>query len=288
MQQSPEYFHWTDERGQRIEAVHYPAERPPVVLGFVHGINEHAGRYAHVMEWFGQHGGFACLGYDRQGYGRSGGRPGYAVRYTDYLDEIARLVVACERRYPDTPLVLYGHSMGGHLLLTYLIKRRPDISAAIITAPHLELAFQPNPFLVTVGKLLRGIAPKFTQSNPLELDALSRDPAVAEAFAADPLTHDKISTKTGMDILDNANWLNEWTGTLPVPTLLMHGDADRLTSHAASRAFAARNPEDLTWKSWPGLYHELHNEPEKEEVMAFVLEWLGGRVVPVHRPSQSV
>lgn len=291
MDHPSETFTWRAETGNLIHAHHLPPREPgppPAVIGFIHGIGEHYGRYHHVMEFFRDRAGLACLAYDRAGYGRSEGRKGYAARYGQYLDEIARLVVACERRYPDVPVVLYGHSMGGQLLLLYLIRRKPDISAAIVSAPHIRLAFQPPRSLVLLGKLMRRIAPKFSQRSPIDTSKLSRDPAVRKDYLADPLVHDMLSSQTGIDILEAADFLNAWRGELPLPTLLLHGEADAITSAEASKAFVNRNPHNLTLKTWRGLYHELHNEPEWERVLTGVLEWLRGNVDPIHRLPESV
>ena len=279
-------FSWTNANGNKIYAVTWPVAGPVrAVMGLVHGVGEHCRRYDHVAAWFGAR-GIAMIGYDRQGYGRSEGRRGYAADYREFVDEIAQLTLECERRHPDRPTFLYGHSMGGHLLLRYLIRRHPNISAAVVSAPHVQLSFQPNPVLVGLGKLMRNLVPTFTQENKLDTRQLSRSPGVAEAYEADPLTHAKITARTGMDILETADFLNTYAGGIKVPTLILHGDADGLTSFPAAKAFAERN--DVDFEAWPGLYHELHNEPEREEVFAFTLGWLEGHMGVVERELKSL
>jgi len=205
-----------------------------------------------------------------------------------WKNENGNQVYAVEWPYPDLPVFLYGHSMGGHLLLRYLIRRHPNISAAVVSAPHIRLAFTPNPLLVGLGKVMRKLYPTFSQENQLDTALLSRNPAVQPAYDADPNVHAKLTSQTGIDILENADLLDHYADGLDVPVLLMHGDADGITSHHGSQDFAQRNPEDLTFKSWPNLYHELHNEPEREEVFSFVLHWLEGRMDAVYRVPKSV
>ena len=270
-------FSWTNDNGNRIYAVDWSVAEARAVVGLVHGIGEHCRRYDHLAAFFAEH-GIATVGYDRQGFGRSEGRRAFARDYREYVDEIARLRVQCETRYPDRPAFLYGHSMGGQLLLRYLIRRNPDVRGAIVSAPHIRLAYRPNPLLVAVGKFFRNLYPTLTRPNDLDVNGISRDPAVVAAYQSDPLNHNLVTSQLGMDMLDNAATLNDYADGLPVPVLLMHGDADRLTAHAASQAFARRNPRNLTFKSWPGLYHELHNEPEQGEVMEYVLEWMETRL----------
>lgn len=280
-------FHLTNSAGHRLYAVEWPASEARGVVGLIHGVGEHCRRYDHLATRFNA-AGFGVVGYDRQGFGRSEGRRGDAENLGVLLDEISQLVVSCERRYPDLPVFLYGHSMGGMLLLRYLIKRHPAISGAIVSAPHIQLSFQPSSLLVGIGKVMRRVYPTFSQQSDLDLDQLSRDPAVRSAYEADPYTHGTLSSRLGIDMLEAGNWLHTWRGELPVPTLLMHGTADGLTSYDASTAFGERNPSRLTFRAWDGLYHELHNEPEQEEVFRYVLDWLEQHLGEVHRPPASV
>ncbi|TXF90396.1 lysophospholipase [Neolewinella aurantiaca] len=280
-------FSWKNDNGNQIYAVEWPVPQARAVIGLVHGVGEHCRRYDEMAAWYNAH-GIAMVGYDRQGYGRSEGRKGYAENYKEYIDEIAHLLIECERRYPDLPVFLYGHSMGGHLLLRYLIRRHPNISGAVVSAPHIRLSFQPNPVLVGIGKILRNLYPTFTQENKLDTNMLSRTPGVKATYEADPYVHAKITSRTGIDILENADELNQYDEGIDVPVLLMHGEADGLTSHDGSKDFAARNPEGLTFKSWPELYHELHNEPEREDVFRYVLSWLEENMDAVYRVPKSV
>ncbi|MBB4077897.1 alpha-beta hydrolase superfamily lysophospholipase [Lewinella aquimaris] len=270
-------FGWKNERGLQIYAADWHVADPRAVIGIIHGLGEHCRRYDHLAAFFNER-NIAVIGYDRQGFGRSEGKKGYAKNYRDYLDGVAQLLVQCERRYPDRPVFLYGQSMGGQLLLHYLIRRKPAISGAIVSSPHIAEAFSPNPVTVAVGKLMRRLYPTFTLSNQLDLTKISRDPAVVAAYRADPYNHDRLSSQTGIDLLERAAFLQAYSGGLHVPTLLLHGTADGLTSHDASAAFAERNPQHLTFHSFPGMYHELHNEPENEAVMQLIGEWVDERL----------
>ncbi|MGB3800842.1 MAG: lysophospholipase, partial [Lewinella sp.] len=246
---------------------------PRAVVGIIHGLSEHCRRYDRVAGFFNQH-DIAVVGYDRQGFGRSEGRRGYAKQYKSYLDGVAQLMVQCERRYPGVPIFLYGQSMGGQLLLHYLIHRKPSIRGAIVTSLHIAEAFTPNPVVVALGKLMRRIYPTFTLANQLDVTAISRDPAVLEAYRSDPYVHDKLSSQTGIDLLERAVALQKYAGGLPVPTLLLHGTADRITSADATRAFAERNPEGVTLQIIPEAYHELHHEPDALAVLGKILAWM--------------
>ena len=270
-----EEFHWTNEYGLRIYAVDWcPARQPPrAVIGLIHGLGEHCRRYDGFAAFFNA-AGIAVVGYDRQGFGRSEGPRGHAPDYRRYLDGVAQLLVRCERRYPGVPVFLYGHSMGGQLLLHYLIHRRPAIRGAVISAPHIAEAFRPNPAVVALGRVMRRVAPGFTLSNQLDLSKLSRDPATVRAYRDDPLNHDRLSSQTGIDLIDRARALQRYAGGLSVPALFIHGSADGITDPAATEAFVARNPAGTTYRAYPGAYHELHHEPERDRVLGDVVGWM--------------
>ncbi|RME96672.1 MAG: alpha/beta hydrolase, partial [Bacteroidetes bacterium] len=264
---------WTTEDKLQIYAVDWSVEQARAAVGIIHGLGEHVHRYEHVAKYFNDR-QIAVTGYDRRGHGRSDGQRGHTKSYGLLLDEIGQLLTETESRYPGLPLFLYGHSMGGNLLLNYLIKRNPNIQGAIVSAPHIQLSFKPSAVMVALGKLMRNLVPGFSQANGLAVDQLSRDPQVVAAYHADPLVHNKLSASLGMAMLESGEWLHTYRGTLKVPLLLMHGGADGITSPEATQAFAKRVRGEITCKIWDGLYHEIHNEPEQEQVLQFAYDWM--------------
>lgn len=266
-------FSWQTADNLKIYAVDWPCEEPRAVVGIVHGLGEHIHRYEHVAAWFNQH-KIAVVGYDRRGHGQSEGKRGHTPKFSAFLDEIAQLAVEIELRYPDLPLFLYGHSMGGNLVLNYTLRRHPTIAGVIATGPHIRLSFQPNVVTLGLGKMMRGILPGFTQSNGLDVQQLSRDPQVVKDYQADPLVHDRLTASTGISMLEAAAELDAFTGEFPVPLLLMHGSKDGITSPDGTHDFAERVYGNIQLKIWDGLYHEIHNEPEQEEVLQVVTDWI--------------
>jgi alpha-beta hydrolase superfamily lysophospholipase len=107
---------------------------------------------------------------------------------------------------------------------------------------------------------------------------ISRDPEVVKAYVADPFVKGKITPRLLVEVLDAGQWALAHAGGLEVPLLLMHGDSDQITSHGASQRFARDAGAGVTFRSWPGAFHELHNEPEKAEVFAAITGWLGSRL----------
>jgi alpha-beta hydrolase superfamily lysophospholipase len=160
-------------------------------------------------------------------------------------------------------------------VLNYALRRKPDLNGVIATGPWLELAFQPPAAQVRLGRLMNGIAPGFTQHSKLDTTGLSHDQTVVSAYENDPLVHDKISARLFVAVYESGLWALEHAAEFPLPLLLMNGAADPITSAKASREFAERAGDKVTLKVWDGLYHEIHNEPEKVEVFEVMLDWLG-------------
>jgi alpha-beta hydrolase superfamily lysophospholipase len=250
-----------------------PEAEPRAVVCLVHGLGEHCGRYAHVAAALNQ-AGYAVLACDQRGHGRSGGKRGYIPSYEALMSDIDLLLAQAEQRFPGKPRFLYGHSLGGNEVLNYALRRRGCALAGVVsTSPGLRTAFKPPALQLAAGRLMNRLWPAFTMPNGLELAAISRDPAVVAAYQADPLVHDRLSARLGIELLQSGEWAIAHAAEFPVPLLLMHGTADRLTSHQASQEFASHAP-NCTLKLWEGLYHETHNEPEKGEVIGFVISWL--------------
>jgi len=190
------------------------------------------------------------------------------------LDDISHLLEEAAERYPDRPRFLYGHSLGGNLVINHALRRRPQLTGVIATGPLLRPGFEPPAWKLTLGKIMYSLWPTLSMANELDRQGLSRDPEVVRAYNNDPLVHDRISARLAMDVLQAGLWALEHAAEFTLPLLLMHGSADRLTSAQASREFAAQAGQCCTLRIWDGFYHEIHNEPEQGEVFECLLEWL--------------
>ena len=243
------------------------------VIALIHGFGEHSGRYAHVADFFNKN-GYSVFALDNRGHGQSGGKRGHAPTYDSYMNDIEVFLNYVATQSAAKPVFLYGHSMGGNLVLNYVIRRQPTLKGVIATGPWVLLAFEPKPILVTIGKLMRSIFPSFSQDSGLNQDHISKDTAVVEAYKNDPLVHGKITASASLSLLEAGEFLNNYAGEMPIYTLIMHGDEDLLTSQPASEAFAKRVSGPVTYKKWKGMYHEIHNEPQQLEVFNYTLGWL--------------
>lgn len=268
-------FNWTNAstKAQLFTQIWQP-QVPRAVLVIVHGLGEHSGRYAHVAAFFEKH-QVATVALDHYGHGQSEGKRGHIPRYEYFMEMLDELLAQVRQRFAGLPVYLWGHSMGGNIVLGYLLRHQPQpLTGAIVTGPAVRPGFEPPKLLVAIGKLTRRLMPSFTQPNQLDVEGISRDAAVVKAYQNDPLVHDRLSSELGIGLLEWGQWLLDHQHTTPCPLLVMHGTADRLTSPQATEAFFGKVSGDATLKLWEGLYHELHNEPEQQAVLTYLWDWM--------------
>ena len=267
-------FTWQAEDGLQLFAQDWrPESEPHAVVCLVHGIGEHSGRYEHLAKFLNQ-AGYALSAFDLRGHGKSQGQRGHAKTYGVLLDDISRFLAENVKRFPNLSFFLYGHSFGGALVLNYVLRCHPQIAGVIATGPSLRTAFKPPAWKLILGRIMARLLPTFSLSNGIDIQGLSRDKNIVRAYASDPLVHDRISARLGIDMIQNGLWAGEHAEEFPLPLLLMHGSRDHITSVQASREFAAKAGDCCTLKIWDDLYHEIHNEPEQGEVFAYLLDWL--------------
>jgi alpha-beta hydrolase superfamily lysophospholipase len=259
--------------GTALQYYEQTAENPRAVICLVHGMGEHTDRYGHVADFFNAK-GFHVLGFDQRGHGRSQGKRGHTPSYEILQESVSILTETASTRYPGLPIFLYGHSMGGNLVLNYAIRKGIGIRAVIASSPYLRLAFDPPKWKTGLASLVKNILPGLQQSTGLDASMLSHDPSVVKAYEEDPLVHDKITPSFFLNVHEAGEWALIHAAQLKVPALVFHGDADKITSAPASEEFVRLSEGKAEIKIFPDLYHETHNEAEKEEVLSFVADWM--------------
>jgi len=248
------------------------------VVALVHGQGEHMGRYAHVAQAMAE-AGLAFAAYDLRGHGLSGGKRGHTPSYTSHMYDMEEFLEAVEGKYPGLPCILYGHSLGGGLVLNYCLRRRPSLAGVIVTSPWLELAFAPPKSQITLARITNSVYPGLVQHSGLETAALSHDPQVIAAYKDDELVHDRITARQFFEVHNAGLWALDHASEWELPLLLMHGTGDRITSHEASRSFAQRAKGQIEFRTWIGLFHELHNELEKARVIQTMVNWINAHLL---------
>ena len=255
-------------------------DAPKAVLALIHGLGEHVGRYAHVANAL-TGSGYALIGFDLRGHGRSGGGRGHFPSLDAVMQDIRQLFQQITRRHPETPQFLYGHSLGGLLSLAYALQFSSGLKGVIATSPGLRSPLENQKAKLAMVKLLGPLAPSLTMASGLNANSISRDPEVVKKYDNDPLVHDKSSLGLGIAALTAIELCFSRAREFSFPLLIMHGTDDKLTYPSGSEDFAKMAREggaEVTLKLWQGLHHEIHNEPEQTEVFRTMIDWLDEHV----------
>jgi acylglycerol lipase len=249
-----------------------PGENMKSVIVFVHGIGERIHRYDHWAELFNIE-GIGFTGVDLPGHGSSDGARGDVISF-DLIDEMIDIMIkSCNQTFPGCPVYIYGHSLGGGIVLDYLLRKNPKVKGAIVTSPFLRLAFEPPKIKLFLVSVMKKLIPGLIQQSGLNINHISHDKTVVEKYKADPLVHDKVSVRLFAGALTAAKNSLTHASELKIPVLILHGSDDMITSPEGSREFAGKT-NMVKLKIWDGGYHELHNEPFKDEVFKYIIDWI--------------
>lgn len=251
-----------------------PDGSPKAAVMLIHGLGEHMGRYAHVAEALTQ-AGYALVGFDLRGHGKSAGARGHFPSLDAVMQDLNEFLAFLRSRYPNgLPFFIYGHSLGGLLTLAFTLQAKPDVKGVVVSAPGLRTALQEQKAKIVLAKVLGSIVPAITLPSGLDPKALSHDQKVVDAYVNDPLVHDKASTGFGKAALSAIDFVFANAVKFPVPLLVMYGSEDKLSYPSGGQDFVKLISGDVTFKLWDGMYHEIHNEPGKAQVLKFIINWL--------------
>lgn len=273
-------MNWTRSHllGQAGDLAIYDAPMPQsarATVLIVHGLGEHASRYDPVATTL-HTAGYAVRAFDQQGHGRSAGTRGTLHTPDGLLQDLACVIDDTRAQAPERPLVLLGHSMGGLLAARAVATQLRRVEALVLSSPALGV--QAN----VVQKLLLATLPRWlphlTVGNGLDAQWVARDPEVVRAYQADPLVHDRISTRLGAWIYHQGPPTVAAAAQWQTPTLLLYAGQDKLVDPAASDAFARQAPAGCVQAHrFEPMYHEVFNDPEREQVLALLRRWLDAR-----------
>lgn len=264
--------------GARLHVTTWPLAAPRAVVLLAHGLFEHAGRYAHVAARLNSS-GYGVIALDHIGHGRSDGVRGDVPSFSAYLDGMDALLAQVQSDWPHVPLLLLGHSMGGLIAVNHLAAREAAYVAAAVSGPAILPAAPPSRLMIWISRLLARIAPRL---GVIALDAsgVSRDPAVVAAYLADPLVHNgKIGARLAREMFDAMAKAREVAPTVSLPLLIQHGDADSMAAPAGGQyLFDHAGSTDKRIILYPGLFHEIYNEPEQAAVLDDLVAWFDAHV----------
>jgi alpha-beta hydrolase superfamily lysophospholipase len=247
------------------------------VISLVHGLGEHSGRYTNWAGLLNQ-AGYTVLSYDLRGHGKSGGRRGHTSSFNDFLSDTDLLINEAKQRYPDAPKFLYGHSLGAIIVTNYVLRKKPYFNGVIVSGLANKTSLQAQKGKILLAKVLGSIIPSMSIPTGLIPATISRDPQVVEKYIQDPLVHSVATLGFAKGSMSAINYADQHAAEWNLPVLFMHGELDKLGYADGSREFAAKINGDCTLKIWPGMFHEIHNEPEKDQVFNYLREWLDAHI----------
>lgn len=255
-----------------------PEGEPKAVIILVHGFDEHSGRYAYFAEHCTAR-GYAVHALDHWGHGKSDGTNGFVPNFTVYYDGVDALIAQLPDAHAALPKILVGHSLGGLIAGTYLLKHQSQFASAVLSGPAIKAADEPSAFLRFISGLLSKILPKMGVI-ALDSNGVSRDPKVVADYEADPLVSGtKISARLGHEMMKQMDHIQSEASKITLPMLMLHGKADRLTAAEGSQ-FLHDNIGSAEKKLhiYPELFHEIFNEPEKDQVLTDMTDWIDARL----------
>jgi alpha-beta hydrolase superfamily lysophospholipase len=246
------------------------------LLLLCHGMGEHSGRYATVVDTLVPD-GWAVYGLDHRGHGRSRGPRVHLRDYAHLLADFDAFRLRISARHPGLRPFLLGHSMGGQVALAHALDHPEDLAGLVLSAPALAAPPVPRTLRAVARTLVR-VRPTLRRA-VVDLDGISRDPAVVAAYRADALVHQGNPTLgLSLALADRMAPLAARAPELTLPLLLQHGTADRICDPAGTRALAAAaGSADLTVRWYDGFWHEIYHEPGRERPLADLREWLAAR-----------
>lgn len=255
-----------------------PEAAPRAVVVLSHGFGEHARRYDHVAARFAE-AGLVTYALDLRGHGRSGGKRVLCRDMSEYTGDFHTLAGIAAREHPGLPRVVLGHSMGGAVVFSYGVDRPDDYQLMVLSGPAVAMTETVSPLLAFVAKAVGAVAPGLPVEK-LDSALVSRDPAVVVAYNEDPLVHHGlVPAGVARALVKVGETMPSRAKALTAPLLVVHGADDGLIPAQGSKRLAGCvGSEDVRLTIYPGLYHEVFNEPERAQVLDDVVGWIDARL----------
>jgi alpha-beta hydrolase superfamily lysophospholipase len=251
--------------------------RPRAVLVNLHGLGDHSSLYPYLATRVPAS-GIPLYAYDMRGNGRSPGQRAYLGGWHEYRDDLQAFLLKVQEWQPGRPLFLLGNSLGGLVVLEYALQHATGLAGVIAAAPPLGRLGVP-PILMTLGRFLSRVLPRFSLRVGMDLSGLARDPAVVQAVLADPLFHRRGTARLSTEVTAAIERVQAQAASLTIPILILHGSADRMVLPDGSREFFAKvRSAGSQFREYPDAYHGLFADLNAEEVMGDLLTWIDARL----------
>jgi alpha-beta hydrolase superfamily lysophospholipase len=267
-------YKWRSFDGLDVYALQWNSvAQSEAVVAFVHGHGDHCRRYD---EWFSMltAKNISVVTFDYRGHGRSQGKRGVIKQFNDLLQDVTLLHQNVKALFPGIPVVLFGHSLGATITLSYILRSpsRPDL--AIATSPWLHLKKPPGWCLSAFIRFGSRVVPFYTFKTGLRSSDFSSLEGFPEKREKDRLVHNRISFRFFSEVSREAQWIRDNFSTIEIPLLLLQGSDDLIMDSAEARKLYDSAPGHVSYREWDYAGHQLHNSERSNEVMDFIIEWI--------------
>lgn len=263
-----------------------PECKPRAVVALVHGFNDHSGRYGNLVnELVGRR--LAVHSYDLRGHGRSAGQRGHIKHFAEFRQDTHDFIQLARAQYPALPFFLFGHSMGGLIVLDQALHYPQGLNGVIASSPHLG---DPpiSALLTNLSRLMSAVWPGFSLSAGLDPAGLSRDSDVVQAYSSDPLLHGKGTARLAVELSKTVAATQAAAARFEPPLLMYQGTADPITQIEASRRFYDNVPgPNKTFINYEDALHECHNDIHHERVSMEVGQWIETEIAIAARQREQ-
>jgi alpha-beta hydrolase superfamily lysophospholipase len=273
--------HWREGRlptpdGLALYYQSWQPAQPRAVVVVVHGLAEHSARYEAVARSFTE-AEMAVYAPDQRGHGKSPGRRVHVRSFNEYRDDVRSALAHARAEHPGLPLFLLGHSQGALVAATLALREPEGLAGLVLSSPLLGIAARsrPSPLLAFAARVLAALAPRTLFPSTVDPSLLSRDASVGTAYAADPLVSHTVSAGWFVAVKAALAEAHERAPALRVPTLVLYAGADALVDAEATARWLTLAPKALVEAfRYDGVYHEILNAPEKDEVLRRIEGWI--------------
>jgi alpha-beta hydrolase superfamily lysophospholipase len=223
--------------------------------------------------------GYAIYGFDQRGHGKSPGKRGYIEDFSYFVDDLKLFLRFIRSKHQNSRIFLIGHSVGGTIATAFAISHKDEFDGLILSGATLKAGASVPPVLIAVAPILSLLIPRVGLYT-IDASAIGSDKSVVAAYINDPLVYrGKISTRLGVEIIKTMQALPSKMSRIHLPLLILYGTADKLSEPKGSQMlFERAGSKDKTLKSYESFYHEIFNEPKREQVFQDIETWLAAHL----------
>jgi alpha-beta hydrolase superfamily lysophospholipase len=253
-------------------------DKPRALMILLHGLGSHAGNFVKVGEFLAER-GIATFIPDMRGFGHYSGLKGHVMNFDEYIEDIQNLVMQVKDRYLNKITYLFGASLGGLNAIRYIIRYPRTVDGLILQCPAVSQSLDIGIGKRIAASVLSILNFKRYFTSDIDYANASRNPETVKRYETDPLRFERVTARFGNQALRAMKDAFHSAPRIMMPVLIQQAGDDKLVKPESSKQFFDNIASaDKTWKLYEGLYHVIHEEPEREQVLGDLYNWLDTRL----------